>query len=173
MTALSFNLDNTFSDQKVIDWFVWEPVDTAQLLNEDGAAHPFTPAHMESVALSGEGSCTLSLPVSRYSETTREISLQLPCTIKQLLDAIHQFYATQIPVNDELKDIEKNQYKDNVLKNGATATWLDLIGSRFVGPDDGIVDPNVRRSPFMCNGLVRFEGLDKVSETVYTLVNGS
>ena len=146
---------NSVGDQYV-DWFVFEPVDTAVVGNR---------FITDDILLNEPLSGTMRVPVSRYSTQFRDMSVDGITTLRQLLDAIYAFYNQDISLED-LADHEEDDdmYIKSarlVLRSGERVKWLDLIGMRecgFPGMECGSTDLANRRHPFLCNGAVRFEG---------------
>ena len=61
----------------------------------------------------------------------------------------------------------------NRLENGEVVKRVQLLGSEFFGHPGAFTNEGLHRHPFMCSGLVRFEGLRLVQDTVFKMDLGS
>ena len=178
--------ENEFNDGFFIDWFLWEPVDSAHVCRS-GSLFLMLPGDMYSSAdvvmpfLSGYQSDDLELhvPVARHEDISRTIKLPRDLDVCGLLSRIHAFYQTPITsldIADRDKDPSDGYLEDvrKMLDKGERAVWADLLGSSSYGPGCGGSDgsTNKRRHGFSCSGLVRFEGI-RVEDNKLLLILGS
>jgi len=161
----------------VVDWWVWEDINTAHVMNDDtSGVHKITPAEevTEIIPKNESDKITLILPISRYRENYTQIDLPTPIRLRFLLEQIYKFYDQNLDLATfhTLKPTDDDYYirVKKKLENGHQVKILDLIGTRGVGPFPGSVPEGERRSPFFCNGLVRFEGLEKSQESPDTFI---
>ncbi len=162
---------NTFSDGSSLDWFVWEPVDTAHVLRA-GACRPlperYWAAPVTMVAVLDELDERVSFdtfvhaPVSRFGVQTRPIRIprsDAPLTVRAFLAALHAFYDSPITEADLAGLDPQCDYVQDAraaLREGKRVTWVDCIGNKKYG---GNAWKTGRRDPFLCCGLVRYEGV--------------
>lgn len=167
-----------FSDGCHIDWWVWEDVNTIWIHNHD---NNFSGPMMDSKHLNARvlwetpiykdnenEKIKINMDISRYGDLWKKILCLKNCTVRQLLNTISSFYKQIIDTNFILKHKSNSEYwKDalNKSQNGNIVYMYDLIGTNFLHPmvryDDFII---YRRSPLLCNGCVRYEGVSKNNE---------
>ena len=157
----------SFSDGNRIDWFVWEPVSTAQLLTPEGLSLPLSSSHWLTTIFGGREPILLELPISRSTQVTRVLNLVVPCTVQELLEQIREFYWQKIPPEDALEDVRMDVYKIEVQRHRQTAVWLDLLGTPRVGYEGYEDQPRERRPWWWCNGRLIYEGLHRVQRGRY------
>ena len=167
-----------------VDWFVWEPIDSAHIVRCDGYV-PIPRARLDAIVLPMGMPTTLRVPFGRYCEAFDTVTIQLPCTLRQLMYTIRGAYMRPATAKDvaavratecEHGDSNYTRTVDEVLKKGEAACLLDLCGSQdysAVATDQGpIMTPSgtprkeakltgrARRHPLGdAMGLVRFEGV--------------
>lgn len=180
--------EDRFSDGCCIDWFIWEPVESIHIINNVTPPRLLTASHWDATMTlpgPGPGPCTappdqanggtsveLWLPVERYGDVYRMITLPERLTVRQFFTAVHAFYDSEI-VHDDLRDHDLTithgvLYARNALINiskGRRVTWSDLLGQR-----DAYWPRAASRES--CSGCVRFEGLRKKGRDL-VLVLGS
>lgn len=159
-----------------IDWFIWEPVETAHIFEGDDLL-PLRPEHWDACALRARHSffAHIVVEVGRGADVKSVVRVPEVCTVRELLTAIHKFYMSAIPNEDAIADVSDDncEYKDNVvqaLRAGHTPRMYELNGSM------GYVTPSVpgyRRHPMSCIGLVRFGNIYRLSNDVFELSMGS
>ena len=153
-------------DLSDIDWYIWEPVDTAHICEGDRLI-PLNEDHWNSVVLESSTGCArIVLEVGRDDCIKRVIKLKTPSTIRDVLCGIHAFYSTAVRQCD-LDELEEEycEYKNSAeerMRCGEVVRMHELNGSPiYLGPKD---KPEIRRHPFECCGYVRFEGLEEDPE---------
>lgn len=167
LEAVSYDVGkNVFSDGSTIDWFVNEPVETSHLLSNHLRPRPMTEAHLNTrvgwpprhVHVGGEDVVEIAVPVARRGNQVRMIAVPRNASVRDLLCAIHDFYATPVTREDVLADRDEDEdehYLASALEGlsaGRRVTWADLVGQlRPIG--EGLD----RRDPLSCRGYVRFE----------------
>lgn len=179
-----------------IDYLVWEPVESAHIYTStDGAAVPMNDAQLDEVVLTGSGTLRVRVPVGRYCETVFDVHVTLPCTRRDVLGAIHEFYMRPV-THDHVRILKAAGADDSYVKNvverldsGGDPKFVDFNGSTNYGiaaslhlcAKDGSLLPTpslygeARRHPLVhCSGSVRFEGLrgDDASN-MYDMMMGS
>ena len=162
-----------------IDWFVWEPVETAHVSFQTRLPEPMTAAHLDAQVvlpyLSGRQTdhANVRMPVQRHCDVYRVLRISKGLTVRELLAAIHAFYDTPVTASDLAEHDDIGAGDDYVteariaLREGRRVTWLDLIGTRRVPPTSG------RRDWCECSGLVRFEGIRAKEDRYIELSLGS
>ena len=180
MERKTYNV-NKFSDGSHIDWFVWEPVESAhvcrfdfmrQMMSGDmySSAKVITPFMMDD-------NIELHVPVARYGDVWRTIKFPRDASldVRGLLEKIYDFYQTPITVRDIAdRKRDKDDYIIDARKKlakGDRVVWADLIGSSgyLPGSDEST---EKRRHPLSCSGLVRFESI-KIEDGKIVLALGS
>lgn len=161
-----------------IDWFVWEPIDSAHVYNTE-SLEPMTAEDLESDAgIKGEnGRAFIIMPVGRFCAHKELIRINAPCTVKQLLEHVYDFYNTPIVSMDYVAQMDDDGcgYWSRAMEKlgkGDSVRMVDLNGLSDYG---GIVDVEGGRRHCLihCNGSVRFEGLEQVQQDLYELRLGS
>ena len=177
-----------------VDWFVWEPVDSARRVRRN-ASTQLTPRELAAPVLTGDRPFTLSVPFGRFGEASKEISLDKQATLQQLLEAVSGVYMGKATMEDveavcakKGKDDEYTQRTRDALAAGKQARIVDLCGSceySISETDDGRVVDSVTgesrrpselgfRHPFGdCMGRVRFEGLEREDADTLCVLMGS
>lgn len=152
-----------------IDWFVWEPVETAHIFEDDGC-HPMTEEEFNTVV--SERPIFLKVPTSRYKMHHHVLEIDnILITCRQFLSTIREFYMSPITKYDIAYDDHSSyaaEARENI-KKGRHVRRLDLIGSDFDLEEESLK----RRSTFSCSGAVRFEGVKKIRNSLYEMVVGS
>lgn len=165
---MSFFFDG---DDSIIDWFIWEPVDTAMLVSDTECVYITDPKWRNKRVIwdtevpSTQDTLVLKMPVSRFGLHTCSLAVPAVCTLYELLTAIYNFYDTPISLISLEDFTERCWYVDDArekLKAGSVVKWRDLLGSQMYGDDNseekwGNLSLEKRRHPFSCNGRVRFE----------------
>jgi hypothetical protein len=190
--ALDYNMeDEEFSDGSWLDWFVYEPCETAHVVRGSRstpvrARHLNAPAHWPGTlwtpGVDELSSVSIRIPVNRFGDETR--TLRLPAvpvpSIGKIMEAVRAFYARPLCLKDVAllvrEDPAGDAYRQDVvarLATGARATWLELIGAVRDPGDSGPGTEPERRHPLSCSGLVRYEGFKVVEHGVLRLVLGS
>lgn len=146
---------------KNVDWWLTEPVDSAmkfQLLEDDT---------YDLVELTEEDwkmklpMRTFLLPIRRYGDQEKRIVTKKNYTVREFLTFIYDFYQSKVEDDDKF-DEEEMTDPENVERD--VEIYLDfLTGLRDQGRTSYDSSTNHRyRHPFLCHGLVRFEGLAKI-----------
>lgn len=177
-----FNLlDNTFTDDSWIDWFIWESLDTVHIFNNKDEPILMSDEYWNAQVLIPcvkLNQFKLHVPIERFGNRTKCIIIPLtdtPITVRTLLTTIFNFYDTPV-INTDLDELDPNcDYVKDAYKNlceNKCVTWMDLIGSR------SYFDTTLksRRNPFHCCGLVRYEGINMIkvnNEYIFDLLLGS
>jgi hypothetical protein len=165
-----------FSDGSHIDWFVWEPVESAHVCRFD-FMRQIVPGDMYSTAEVMMPIHELHVPVARYGDVWRTIKFPqgMKLDVRGLLEKIYEFYQTPITVRDIAdRKRDKDDYIIDVRKKlakGERVVWADLIGCSGYLPGSNESTEN-RRHPFSCSGLVRFEAI-KIEGNKIVLALGS
>lgn len=158
---------------EVIDWFIWEPVNTAHAPC-CGYAIPVPEVVWNHVVFDHD--VTIKVDLDDLYE--KNIQLQSPVTVRKVIESIYGFYNAEI--NEEFKDYLINRYRDHdhyvekvieKLNDNQSVKWLELIGIDYM-----VIPPknNERRHWASCSGHVRFEGLRETDqENVYEICLGS
>lgn len=162
-TQLTYDpFKDIFTDGCCIDWFIWEPVDTIRILKPT----TYEPIHVTQKHWDAPLSCDtreIWLPVNRYCDHHRRITLPEELTVRIFFSTLHAFYDTPINLTDLMvgkRDTSCAYFIDAIrdISNGERVTWSDLLGTKscFMPVNK---DPSIRRSPYGCSGSVRFEGI--------------
>jgi hypothetical protein len=179
-----------------IDWFVWEPLNSAHIYNTDEAdAVPMERAQFDEIVFAGSGTARIRVPVGRYAKTVFDVHVPLPCTRRDILSAIHEFYMRPV-THDHVRILRAAGADDPYLKSVVEALdadgdprFVDFNGSTNYGISETLqlramdgsllpkpaLDGDARRHPLAhCTGAVRFEGLrgDDASH-MYDMLLGS
>ena len=177
-----------------IDWFVWEPVESAHTFCTDDSqtcqAHgvvQLTKERLDAIVVPQQtGTATpprelrIRAPVGRYRAATFDVHVPLPATRGQILKALWDFYRQ--PVTPEIlqamhragaMDSDYARNAQRKVDAGETATMLELCGS--ANECSSMLATETRRDPLNdCVGAVRFEGLQGDAVTcTYDLVIGT
>ena len=75
-----------------LDWFVWEPVESAHIVDST-ARHPIDDARLDAVAVPAGMPTALRVPFGRFAEAHKVVRIRPPCTTRDLLTLIHEVYA--------------------------------------------------------------------------------
>jgi hypothetical protein len=178
----------TFSDKTSIDWWIWEPLETAHVTSQYDFPKLLTQAHWDAPvrfpsgfsSINRNDTVELHVPLDRYSEVSRKISIPTDINVRQLLEAIRAFYDRDVELSDLTEhDPKGGPYTEAAiddLKCGKKVTWVHLMGCpEYMDPSE-LMPPDLaelwrannnfnpaetthRRDPFSCSGLVRYEGL--------------
>ena len=151
-----------------VDWWITEKPDEARSL-ETGTKITDTEEFPEPIKL--------SMPIRRYcDEIEVTVEIKEPVTLPQILERIWRFYHED-PIAPEHVWNEENDDDDSYGKDAKC--YLEFMTGcpeqgRGSGDNKGTPfdtdSPN--RHPFMCSGLIRFEGLT-LRDGVYVLSLGS
>lgn len=162
-------------DPSSIDWFIWENVDTAHVFRNNDLVR-MTDDDFLAFAITSAGRAHLVLPLGRYGDATRTIEVATPCTVRELLTAIKEFYARPIKSKQDISDVEDDGmgYLEDVLaklQSGNVAKMYELNGTaEFRRP---MPEGKRRHCLGDCQGLMRFEGISHEFMNVYQLILGS
>lgn len=162
--------EGEFSDGRIIDWFIWEPVNTAHVVY-DRVCIPMSETYsLAQVRLPATLDITtndveLRVPVAQFDNAiTRTIKIPLDAeshgfNVVDLLERIHAFYMTPITAIDiaDRDDDDRIESVRQRISTGDRVIWADLVGeSKYVV---GGADTENRREWCSCSGLVRFESM--------------
>jgi hypothetical protein len=165
-----------------IDWFTWEPVESAHIIDDDRNLRHMNDSDLDTLVFAGQGSLKMHVPIGRAGSRDATITLHQPCTRRDVLTAIHEFYTKPARIED-VRLANKPEYQclvasycertEKGIRDGETPTLLDLMGVANYGgcemfdlmdfEGNPLPKPTMfgktRRDWMMCTGLVRFEGL--------------
>lgn len=166
---------NKMFDISSLDWFIWEDVDTAHVYRNESIVK-MTEDDWLSLAINTPGEAELIFEVGRYADNTLKTKVVTPCTVRDLLAVIKDFYSRPIRTLGEISDMEDDcmGYMKGVkdkLRQGIKPMLCELNGT----PEYLDIFPlQGRRNTFAhCNGLMRFEGLKYTGSNTYQVVLGS
>jgi hypothetical protein len=74
-----------------LDWFVWEPVESAHVVDST-ARHAIDDARLDAVAVPAGMPTALRIPFGRFAEAHKVVRICLPCTTRDLLTLIREVY---------------------------------------------------------------------------------
>lgn len=166
-----------------VDWFVWEPVDSAYKLGDKGAS-PLSKEDRDTIVLPREEYPTgvIRAPLGRYISAERGIPIDLPATLEDVLKAIFAFYAEPATMSD-VYDAGGEDYAldvEEMLQKGFSPLRCEVNGVRqysFIHEMRGskaTLEGKYRRHPLMdCQGKLRFEGLHRVSDRFWSVIMGT
>lgn len=162
-------------DISSVDWFIWEDVDTAHVFRNNDLVK-MTENEFAAFAITAPGRAHIVLPLGRYGDATRTIEVITPCTVRELLTAIKEFYARPIESEQEISDVEDDGlgYLEDVmdkLRSGETPKMHELNGTAELRRP--VPEGKRRHCLGDCRGLMRFEGISHEFLNVYQLVLGS
>ena len=178
-----------------VDWFVWEPVGSASLVRGNDLLR-LSSQDLDRPVLMGDHPFQLSVPFGRFGEARKELVLSRPCSLRQLMQAVQQVYmgpATPADVDavcdqKAAGDDEYTRSAKEALARGRSVRLVDLCGCceySTISTDAGRVVDTVTgvprskpslgcRHPFGdCMGMVRFEGVERVSAEMFEVLMGS
>ena len=127
-----------FSDD--LDWFVWEPVESAHIV-DTAFRRPIDDARLSAIAVPAGMPTALRVPFGRYAEAHKVVRIRPPCTTRDLLTLLSDFYtrpATAADVeavraakggDDGSKDDEYTRFALEELAAGRVVKLVDLCGS--------------------------------------------
>ena len=164
-------------DLQEIDWWIYEPLESAHRIAQpaesgEWTCQPMTSADWDQIAVPAQYADTDGvLNVGVLEGLT--IPLPCPCTVKELLSAVHECVmadATQEDVkllreDDEEWREHKSDVKHFILEGNAPTRfalhWINCPCGTCLGsvPALQTLYGDDRRHPLMCSGYVRFEGL--------------
>lgn len=166
---------NKMFDISSLDWFIWEDVETAHVFRDD-TIEKLTNDDWLSLAIKTPGEAELIFEVGRYAENILKTKVATPCTVRDLLVVIKDFYSTPIKSLSYISDMEDDGFgymKDvkDKLKRGMQPMLCELNGT----PQYLEISPFQGRRHCLghCNGLMRFEGINFVGSNTYKVVLGS
>jgi hypothetical protein len=166
--STAFTVDKRLS---CVDWFIYEPVETMKMFDdENGGQVDPEQAHWDTIPLDwpADQPMRILLPLTRYQEVSHVITVPAPCTMKQILTSIYEFYQGPIEISElhalKSKAAFPNHYLEDggsvwqMLDEGKTVRRFNLLGSTelFMGPAEG-----QRRCGLDCSGLVRMDVLSE------------
>jgi hypothetical protein len=178
--STAFKVDRTLS---CVDWFIYEPIETIKLFdNKNGGQVDPEQIHWDTIPLKwrADKPMRIQLPVIMVSvlpfqQVSHVITVPAPCTMKQILTSIYEFYQSPVEVselddlksktsgavgsfNRELGCLAKGSRVWEMVREGKPVQRFDLLGSTklFKEPEEG-----QRRCGLFCTGFVRFEGLSE------------
>jgi hypothetical protein len=182
--------DNYAAFADDLDWFVWEPVDSAHVVGAL-SRRPIDDARLDTIAVPAGMPSALRVPFGRYGEAHKVVRINPPCTTRDLLTLIRSVYAkpataTDIEAVRIAKGVDGGNRDDDYtraavesLADGRSVQLVDLGGYSYYAPYEleqgpiineltGLARPEAtlnwptRRHPLGdCMGMVRFEGLSK------------
>lgn len=165
-----------FSDGCIIDWWVWENIDTIWIHNydKDFSGPMMDSKHLNARVIWDKSShkndeIKIKMNISRHSYVWKEIKCMRNCTVSHLLNTISSFYKLTIDTDFILNHRSDDDYWRDALKksqDGDTIYMYDLIGTSFMNPMFRYDDFNHRRCSLLCNGCVRYEGINKNNEII-------
>lgn len=157
----------------IIDWFIWEPPDTA-CVPCCGYPIPIPDIVLNHVVFDHDITIELDLDEIYF----KEITIKGPVTVRNVINEIYNAY------NEEISESFKHklvQYKTNdpfilgvieKIKKKESARWYELIGEAEIFPPPP--DKDKRRHWTSCTVHMRFEGLNETDKAgVYTVDLGS
>jgi hypothetical protein len=161
-----FNFTKEDKAGEYIDWFLWEK----PLLVEQRCSEP-SAMDAELQLKADISKITVLLPRHRYRDgPSYLLEITTPITPRRLIDEVYSFYQEAIRLQDIHADEDDDYSKDarKRLSKGETVKRVELLGA-----EDHDGGPGLHRHPFLCSGLVRFEGLKAVQKTAFELILGS
>lgn len=75
-----------------LDWFVWEPVESAHIVDAD-SRRPIDDARRGAIAVPAGMPTALRVPFGRYAEAHKVVRIRPPCTTLDLMSLIRDVYA--------------------------------------------------------------------------------
>ena len=158
---MNFNIGTCeFSENEPFDWLIWEdPSEHIMLQQEKYSKCLFFTDAIEKIQL--------QIPVSRFCEVFKDIDINKPYTVLNVVTQIKDFYGSDISYADfqqTHKNVDDDYCKDarSRFNNNQKVTYFDLMGTKGYGPFCSL--DGKYKNPFLCNGCVRFEGFDRISE---------
>jgi hypothetical protein len=162
-----FNFTHEDEAEEYIDWFIWEK----SVLVEQRCSEP-SAMDAELQLKTDSSKITVLLPRHRYGHgPSYLLEITTPVTPRRLIDEVYSFYQEAILLQDIDADEDDDYSKDarKRLAKGETVKRVELLGNEIhLGGSDAL-----HRHPFLCSGLVRFEGLKAVQTTAFELILGS
>ena len=171
INKLNYNCQkDKFSDGTITDWYIWMPVEEAHFFNDGGRAAP--KKYMDTLFFDNKkGNFKIGCPMRRYDSTVcKEIIVSGDMTVREVLQKIFDFYQEYVSLKEFKKYYDDNQddyvkgAKKSIAK-GEKIRRYELMGS------EGFLTGE--RHPFMCSGLVRYEGAINISGDTFRMRLGS
>jgi len=141
-----------------VSWTTREDVDSAALIDSDGRVVDVPEDLWNSIVVpqTPSGTAHVLVHLGRWGLYNRSITLSAPCTLRNVLTCLHDFYRSRILDEKSIEDLEDDDvfdYKVRVverLRTGENPANIELMGDR-----------------------VYFEGVHHVKGDVYEIELGS